>query len=277
VPGGEVAFVVAGSGERTLLTLHGGPGVPSPYLYSMADLAGPNRRVVFYDQLGCGDSDKHGDPSLWVIEKFVEGVEAVRIGLGLGQIDLWGQSFGGMLAQEYALAYPDALRTLTLASTICSASFHRTELARLIDEFPPDTRAQLRHAHLTGDTSAPGYHGASQEFWARHVSRIPHSPEMQDSTDRTAVDMFTAMWGPDDVAMVGTLKDWDISGRIHDITTPTLITVGAYDELTPASSEMIAERITGSTLVLFQQSSHHAHWEERERYMQVVGTFLAAH
>ena len=275
VRGGEVAYGIVGSGENTILTLHGGPGVPSPYLHSMADLARDGTRVVFYDQLGCGDSDQPDDPSLWVIERFVEEVETVRVALDLGPVHVWGQSFGGMLAQEYALAYPDSLRTLMLASTICSASFHRSELARLIDAFPAETAAILRYAHATGDVGIPGYWDASAEFWARHVCRLdPYPPEMQQSTDETSAVVFSTMWGPDDVAMVGNLADWDISDRIAAITIPTLLTVGAYDELTPASSRMIGERIAGSELVMFHESSHQAHWEERERYMQTVGDFL---
>jgi proline iminopeptidase len=278
VPGGEVAYGIAGTGERTMLTLHGGPGVPSPYIHSMADLARDGMRVVFYDQLGCGRSDRPDDPSLWVMERFIEELEAVRTGLDLGRVDLWAQSFGGMLGQEYALAYPDALRTLTLASTICSAAFHRQELARLIEAFPPETAAILRHAHRTGDTTAPGYWEASKEFWNRHVCRLdPYPPELQQSTDDTSTIVFSTMWGPDDVAMVGNLVDWEACNRITAISTPTLITVGAHDELTPASSEMIARRIAGSELVVFDDSSHHAFWEERERYMQVVGDFLARH
>jgi proline iminopeptidase len=276
VPGGEVAYGIVGSGDRTLLTVHGGPGVPSPYIHSMADLAREGLRVVFYDQLGCGRSDHPEDASLSVMERFVEEVEAVRTGLRLGRVDLWGQSFGGMLAQEYALAYPGSLRTLTLASTICSASFHRQELARLIEAFPPETAAPLRHAHRTGDTTVAGYWEASAEFWNRHVCRLePYPPELRQSTDETSKVVFSTMWGPDDVAMVGNLVDWDVSDRIAAITTPTLITVGAYDELTPASSRMIAERIVGSEMVTFHRSSHHAFWEEREHYMHVVGGFLA--
>jgi proline-specific peptidase len=278
VPGGEVAYGIVGSGNRTLLALHGGPGVPSQYIRSIADLARDGTRVVFYDQLGCGASDHPDDSSLWVMERFVEEVEAVRTALDLGEVDLWGQSFGGMLAQEYALAYPESLRTLTLTSTICSAAFHRKELARLIAGFPPETAAILRHAHSTGDTAVPGYEQASAAFWARHVCRLdPYPPELQESTDQTSMQVFSAMWGPDDVAMVGNLSEWDISDRISAIAIPTLIAVGAYDELTPASSKMIAGRIPNSELVVFSESSHHAFWEERDHYMRVVDDFLSRH
>jgi proline-specific peptidase len=277
VPGGRVAYGVVGEGERTLLTLHGGPGVPSPYIHSMADLAGDGLRVVFYDQLGCGESDGPNDPALWTVDRFVEEIEAVRRALALGRVDLWGHSWGGMLAQEYALAHPDSLRTLCLASTICSASMHQRETARLIEGFPRETAALLRAAYDGGETTSPEYRAASAEFWGRHVCRIPFPPEVQRAVDETATELIETMWGPDDVTMRGTLSDWDVSDRIDAIDAPTLVTVGAYDALTPASARMIAERIAGSELVLFEDSSHHAHWEERERHMQVVSEFLEAH
>jgi proline-specific peptidase len=277
VPGGQVAYGIVGEGERTLLTLHGGPGVPSPYLYSMADLARNGLRVVFYDQLGCGDSDQPDDMALWVVDRFVEEAEAVRRALDLGRVDLWGQSWGGMLAQEYALTYPDSLRTLGLASTICSSSFHRQELARLVEAFPRRTATLLRDALAGGETTSPGYQAAIAEFWRRHVCRIPFPPDVQRSVNETSTAVLGTMWGPDDVAFVGALSRWDVTDRIAAIDVPTLITVGAYDSLTPASARMIADRIAGSEMVVFEDSSHQAHWEERDLYMQVVREFLEKH
>jgi proline-specific peptidase len=230
--------------------------------------------VIFYDQLGCGDSDKPDDPSLWTVERFVDEVEAVRTGLGLGQVDLYGQSWGGMLAQEYALAHPEALRTLILASTICSAPFHRTELVRLVDSMEPELAEPLREGVRTGDTETPAYQEAIAEFYRRHVCRIPYPPDVERSFDNMAMQVYGTMWGPDELAYDGTLSTWDVTDRIEDIRVPTLITVGAHDELTPASSVMIQDRIEDSELAIFPESGRLSHWEERERYMQVLRGFL---
>jgi proline-specific peptidase len=244
----------------------------------MADLRSDDVRVVFYDQLGCGESDKPDDPALWTVGRFVSEVETVRQALGLGTVDLWGHSWGGMLAQEYALAHPEALRTLCLASTICSASFHQRELARLIEGMPEPHAALLREVHAGGgDTASPSFRAAAAEFWCRHLCRVPTPPEVQSSVDQLALHIYETMWGPDDVAMRGVLADWEIADRIDAIQVPTLVTVGAYDSLTPASSRMIANRIANSDLVTFEASSHHAHWEERDAYMRVVREFLDAH
>jgi proline-specific peptidase len=89
-----------------------------------------------------------------------------------------------------------------------------------------------------------------------------------------APDVYGTMWGPSEFCFVGNLSDWDRVDHLHEITVPTLITVGRYDELTPACSEQIHERIPGSRLVVFEESAHWTHWDEADRYLQVVDDFL---
>ncbi|HKF36013.1 MAG TPA: alpha/beta fold hydrolase, partial [Ktedonobacteraceae bacterium] len=123
IPAGDyrVWYQIVGGGadheQIPLLTLHGGPGVPHDYITDMAALASDTRRVIFYDQLGCGRSDQPNDPSLWTIERAVEEIGIVRRALGLEQVHLWGQSFGGLFAIEYALTQPQGLVSLILASS----------------------------------------------------------------------------------------------------------------------------------------------------------------
>ena len=104
------------AGKLPLLCLHGGPGVPHEYLESLEALAATGRRVIFYDQLGCGNSTHVDDPALWTVELFVEEVDVVRRALGLERLHILGQSWGAFLALEYALAHQDRLQSLTIAS-----------------------------------------------------------------------------------------------------------------------------------------------------------------
>jgi len=272
VEGGQVAYRVYGTGSRALLCLHGGPGCPSPSLDSLADLASDDLRVVLYDQLGCGESEAPDDASLWTMERFVREVEHVRSALDLGRIDLLGHGVGGMLAQEWALAHPDVLRTLILSSTACSSAVLRGELRRLVETMP----AAERDALLAG-ADAPGHREAFEEFCRQHLCRIPYPEPVRRALDSVAVAVYSRMWGRDAFALDGTLARWDVSDRIDAIRAATLITVGRYDEVTPTCAEGIRLRIGGSELVEFPSSAHLPHWEERGAFMACMRGFLQNH
>src|SRR2546430_14319623 len=99
-----------GSGPIKMLTLHGGPGSTHEYFECFEDFL-PQHGIEFfyYDQLGSAYSDQPDDAALWRIERFREEVEQVRSALGLDDFYLYGHSWGGMLAIEYALKYQDHL------------------------------------------------------------------------------------------------------------------------------------------------------------------------
>jgi proline-specific peptidase len=264
-------------GKLPLLCLHGGPGAAHDYLESLAAMAETGRRVIFYDQLGCGRSATPPNPSMWTVELYVEEVNAVRAALGLDRIHLLGQSWGGMLGMEYALTQPPGLASLTIASSPASMRQWVTEANRLRSELPPEVQATLTKHEEAGTTSDPEYEAASMVFYRRHVCRVDPWPEYVERTfDQLArnPEVYNTMNGPNEFYVVGTLKDWDIIGRLHEIRVPTLVTSGRYDEATPLIAETIHSRIAGSEWMIFEQSSHMAHVEEPERYMRVLDTFL---
>jgi proline-specific peptidase len=275
VEGGAVRYRVLGEGERTLVLLHGGPGGGSGYLKPLEGLAGADRRVVLYDQLGCGESDRPDDPSLWRADRFVDELEALRAHLGLEGFDLYGHSWGGMLATDYALGYQQHLRSLVLASTIADAALLRREMARLLEDFPEELRDTLRRHEEAGTTQSVEYEHAIMTVYRRHLCRCdPWPPVVVKTFEDFAWDVYVPMWGPSEFAFDGNLSDWDRVDRLAVFRLPTLIRVGAHDELTPACSEQIHERIAGSQLVVFEDGSHMTFWEETERYLHVVDDFL---
>jgi len=257
-----------------LLTLHGGPGVPHDYILDMTGLASDTRRVIFYDQLGCGRSDQPDDLSLWIIERFVAEIDTVRRALGLENVHLWGQSFGGLFALEYALGQPQGLTSLILASSTSSIPLWIAEANRLREALPPDVQATLLRQEQAGTTDDPEYQQATMVFYDRHVIRLKPIPEhVQRAMDHVGQVYYT-MNGPSEFHVIGTIKDWDRTERLSEIHVPTLITSGRYDESTPLINEVLHNGIAGSKWVLFEQSSHMAHVEERELYLSTVKAFI---
>ncbi len=278
VDGYRVWYRIVGGGaenERSpLVILHGGPGAPHDYLGNLQALASEARRVVFYDQLGCGRSDHPDDPALCTVARFADELHTVRSELGLSRVHILGQSWGGMLAQEYALRQPQGLLSLILANTTSSIPMWVAEANRLRELLPPEINATLLAHEQAGTTDSQEYVDAVQVFYDRHVCRVrPYPDYVQRGFDQLGF-VYNYMNGPSEFHIVGTIKDWDRSSRLHEIRVPTLIISGRYDESTPIQNEVLHRGIPGSKWVMLEHSSHLAHVEEPELYMQTVQAFL---
>jgi L-proline amide hydrolase len=283
---GEIAetwFRVTGdpeSGGAPLVALHGGPGATHDYLRSLTDLAG-DRAVVHYDQLGNGRSSHYPDrgADFWTVDLFVRELHSLVSALGIAdRHHVLGQSWGGFLAQEYAFTSPAGLRSLILADTAASFPDFVSEANRLRADLPPEVEATLRRHEEAGTTDDPAYMEACQVFYARHVCRLdPMPPEVVESFAWLERDptVYHTMNGPSEFHVVGSIRDWQSKDRLGQITVPTLLVSGRHDEATPALQETLQRGIAGSEWVVFEESSHMPHVEERERFMQVVGDWLA--
>jgi len=279
--GFETWYRIVGDGEEPgklpLLCLHGGPGAPHDYLEPLEAVAGTGRRAIFYDQVGCGNSSRTNE-SLWNVETFVEEVGAVREALGLDRTHLFGSSWGGMLAMEYALTKPSGLASLTLSSSPASIPLWAEETGRLRSELPPDIQRVLDEHEAAGTADSPEYEAAMMEFYKRHVIRLDPMPGYVQRTFELLVEspeIYNHMQGPNEFVITGTFKDWDITGRLGEIDVPTLVTTGRHDECTPRQAEIVHTGIRGSEWVLFEDSSHMQFAEEPERYLQVLDDFLS--
>jgi L-proline amide hydrolase len=279
----ETWFQVVGHlrGAPPLVIAHGGPGATHDYLTSIADLAATGRACVLYDQVGNGKSSHHPDASsgFWTVDLFLRELDLLIEHLHIaGSYHLLGQSWGGMLAMEHALRHPAGLRSIVVADAPASTRLWAQEASRLMSELPADVRAVLDRAHSTGETDTPAYEEAASVYYRRHVCRVvPTPPEVERTFGALHGDptVYSTMVGPSEMNPTGTLKDWDITNRLSDISTPTLVLSGRYDEATPRVVRPIAEGIPGAEWVIFEASSHMPHIEEKNRYLQVVGDFLA--
>ncbi len=258
-----------------LLALHGGPGAPHDYLENIAKLAQSGRRVIFYDQLGCGRSDRTGRPEMYTAPLFVEEVGEVRRALGLERIHLLGQSWGGMLAMEYMLTQPKGVASLLIESSPASVPLWLVEVNRLRQELPPEVQTTLLRHEAAGTTSSPEYQQAMTVFYDRHVCRVSPYPDfVQRGFDNISAEVYETMNGPSEFHVIGTIKDWDILSRLGEIIHPTLLLSGRHDEVTPATMARVHCGIRGSEWVIFEQSSHLSHVEEEARWLEVVNEWL---
>jgi proline-specific peptidase len=211
------------------------------------------------------------------MERFVAEIDTVRRALNLEQIHLLGQSWGGWLAIEYMLTHPPGVVSLVLASTSASIPQFVAEAARLKAALPPAVYHTLQRYEAVGDFQHPDYEAAVLEFYKRHLCRLDPWPEPLKRTGRnlTGNAVYETMGGPNEFIMIGNLKGWDRIDRLGEITVPTLITVGRYDEITPTCAETMYHRIPNAQIQVFEQSAHLAHLEETERYLQVLADFLS--
>lgn len=237
-----------------LLCLHGGPGSTHNYFEPLEQLG---RRVVLYDQLGCGKSDRPDDPDLWTLELFLDEVATVREALGLQRIHLLGTSWGAMLAMEYVLGKPPGVVSLTLNAPPTAAQTWAAEARRL-------------RAPLSADEET-----AEKEYARLHVCRLDPLPDFVERVfAERSKTVYRVLWGESEWNPNGRLRDWDVRPRLGGLDLPTLITSGRHDCCTPPLAEEAQRLIRGSEWVLFEESSHTAFAEEPERYRAVIDDFL---
>ena len=254
--GGRTWYAIVGdeaaeraAGLAPLLLLHGGPGACHDYLESLAAISATGRRVIFYDQQGCGNSDQPDDPARWTVDFYRAEIDAVRTALGLDRCHILGQSWGGMLLMEYLVARPTGIVSATIASSPASmpvvergdrqrsgrscrptSSRPSSGTRRPGPGTTPSTRR--RSASTTRATSAGSCRWP--EFVQRSFAKLDRNPQV-----------YRTMNGPTEFHVVGTLKEWEILSRLGAVAPdiPVLLTSGRHDEATPVQVAAIAERL----------------------------------
>ena len=277
VPGGRVWYRSVGesTGDRApLLCLHGGPGFTHYYLEPLEALA-DRRQVVFYDQLGCGRSERPDDLSLWTVDRFVAELAQVRAALGLERLHLFGSSWGGMLAMQYVLDRQPDLESLTLCGSPASMIRWVADCDELLAEEPPETRRVIREHEHAGFTACPEYQAAILGFYRKHVCRLdPWPGGLERSFAEAGYQVYHAMNGPSEFSVTGTLKTWDIMDRLGEIEVPTLLVGGRYDECTPNHLAAMHQRIRGSQLRIIEDASHLCFAEQPAEFARIANSFL---
>ena len=275
VTGGKVWYKIVGSGDAIpLITLHGGPG-STHFGFEPLEALSDERPVVFYDQLGCGSSDRPDDLSLWHTERFVEELGQLRKALGLEKAHILGHSWGTMLATDYLLTQPQGVASAIMSSPCISIPRWLEDCAEYIKQLPSDVQETLERHQKAGTIDSSEYKEATEEFNKCHVYRLDPSPEavIRGREGRSRV-VYETMWGPNEFYMTGNLRDYDRSPRLHEIKVPTLFSCGRVDEASPETTKYYHSLVPGSEFVVYEHSAHMPYWEETERYINVVRDFL---
>ncbi|RWA06158.1 hypothetical protein EKO27_g8945 [Xylaria grammica] len=293
---GEVAFDAPGAGKPcktwykiygdlesqlgpALVVLHGGPGAGHEYLSPLIETYEKyNIPVIFYDQVGCGQStrfrEKMGDTTFWTFELFIQELDNLidHLQLRTKGFHLLGQSWGGMLGGAYAALRPQGLRKLILSGAPASIPLLAKGSRELLAALPEPARTTLEECDKRGDYESEEFQNAAKVFYARHVCRLDPYPD----------DVVTAFnnlkddpQGPSEFVIIGSFKDWEGWHDAHKIGVETLLLNGRYDEATDQCIKPWFTHIPKVRWVTLENSSHMAHFEERDRYIQLVGEFLS--
>ena len=278
VSGGRVyCRQVGGACAPPLLVVHGGPGIPHQQLQPLEQLS-VDRSVIFYDQLGCGKSDRPDGAHLWQIDRFVDELDEVRNSLAAGDFHLLGYSWGSMIAVDYALRKPAGIRSLVLESPILSVARWTKDQERLRDCLPKEVRSILDR-YEKGETGLRlEYKTALTEFRKRHMFRNlnPWPAVMSEAIGERNREVSKLMWGDQPFRVSGNLGDYEGTARLGEIEVPTLLTCGQYDTSTPETVRWYGSLLQRAESAVFENSSHWAHFEERRAFLATVQRFLRA-
>lgn len=270
------------STKTPLIMLHGGPGAAHNYLLPFRELARSGRTVIFYDQLGCGNSTHlpDADPSFWTPELFIAEFDNLVKELSLETFHIAGQSWGGMLAAEIAVRKPAGLQSVSILNSPASMDLWVEAAARLRSALPDDADERMRKFEDLGHTDDPEYLQLVDEFYQRHVCRlVPVPQDFADTFKQLEADptVYHTMNGPNEFHVIGSLKSWSIIDSLHQIDRPTLVLAGEHDEATPETWQPFLDEVSDVRSVVIPDASHSSHLEQTETVLEVVEEFLSGH
>ena len=272
-----------------LMIVHGGPGASHDYFLPYLLPLARHNKLIFIDERGSGRSQKLEDAYGYTVEKMVEDVEAVRRSLGLGKISLLGHSYGGALAQAYALKYQANLTHLILGSTWSSSKAMNEIFVRMKQNMSPELRERIDRFE------AAGLFGHGKDYEKNRYTNdymiaawgegyFPylyqnHPDPNYDPIDSGKIswDLYREMWGEHGEFIIdGNLKSVEYTDRLATIKVPTLILVGDHDECDPSLSQTMHEKITGSKMVIFPKAGHMTFVDDTAMFIKTVDEFLHA-
>jgi proline iminopeptidase len=265
-----------------VLVITGGPGLSHEYAEAFESFFPKEGiEIIYYDQLGTGYSDNPNDTSLFNVARSVDEVEQVRSALGLDASNLyiWGHSWGGVVAMEYALKHQDKMKALIVSNMMASAAdYNRYATNVLGPQMPPEVLASLRKIEAEQDFANPKYMELLMpHFYAQHICRLQEGPEpLTRSLSKLNHSFYVTMQGPSEFGLSGKLSQWDVKEQLPTITIPVL-TIGAqHDSMDPKHMEWIASQVKNGSYLYCPNGSHMAIYDDQQVYMTGLIRFIKA-
>jgi proline iminopeptidase len=265
-----------------VLLLHGGPGATHEYLEAFDSyFPGAGVEYYYYDQLGSAYSDQPDEPELWDIARFVDEVEQVRIALGLGADNfyLYGQSWGGLLAIEYALTHPQNLKGLIVSNMMTSIpAYNEYAKTVLMPQMDPAVLAEIQALERAQDYKNPRYMELLiPNFYEKHILRMP-AEQLPDPVQRAFkalnYDLYLRMQGPSELGASGKIERWDRTADLKTIAVPTLVIGARYDTMDPKHMKWMAEQFPNGSYLYCPEGSHMAFYDDQITYFKGLIEFL---
>jgi proline iminopeptidase len=270
--------------DLRMLLLHGGPGATHEYLEGFdSHLPAAGVEYYYYDQLGSAWSDQPDEPSLWQLDRFVDEVEQVRRALDLGPKNfvLYGHSWGGILAIEYALQHQQYLRGLVISNMMADVQAYNTYAEQvLMPEMDKAKLAEIKALEASGDIENPRYMELlNEQHYVHHVLRMPVEDwpnPVQRAFAAINPAIYVSMQGPSElgISQDATLAHWNRFADLGSITVPSLVIGGAHDTMDPAHLEQMAQRLPAGRYLHCPEGSHLAMYDDPLTYFSGLIDFL---
>jgi proline iminopeptidase len=275
---------VGNNPDLRVLLLHGGPGATHEYFEACDSyLPAEGIEYYYYDQLGSGFSDQPDEPSLWDLDRFVDEVEQVRRALGLDRDNfvLLGQSWGGILAIEYALHHQEHLRGLVISNMMSSVPAYNAYAEQvLMPQMDQSALAEIKALEAKGETENPRYMELLMEHhYVHHVLRMPVA-DWPDPVQRMFAHInpaiYVSMQGPSELGISAdaSLAHWDRTADLASIYVPTLVIGARHDTMDPVHMGMMAHRLRRGRYLHCPDGSHLAIYDDQVAYFTGLIDFL---
>ncbi len=264
-----------------VLLLHGGPAFTHEYFECFESFF-PKEGIEFYeyDQLGSYYSDQPKDSSLWTVERFVDELEQVREALGLNNSNFYllGNSWGGMLAMEYALKYQDNLKGLIISNMMASIPDYEKYNGVLRNKMRKSLLDSMEVFEKKGDFKNPQYQEmVFNEYYTKHLCRLPEWPEpLLRSLKHLNEEVYVMMQGPSEFKVGGRLLTWDRKSDLPKIAVPTLMIGAQFDTMDPEHMKWMSTQVKNGRYLYCPNGSHCSFWDDQEHYFPGVIQFIRA-